>query len=158
MNPFLNVELEHVFDITVFFGEDRTRIGPLPGAGYQGYTPPIGGRVVGERLNGEVVPHSGADYANIRRDGVVELNAHYLLKADDGVLIYIANRGYLVPAPKQGAKLNDQGLAQPRYFRCTPTFRAPKGPHDWLNQMCFIGGGERRTSPDHSIFRYYAVR
>jgi hypothetical protein len=158
VSTFLETQLEHVFDITVYFGADRTKIGPLPGGNYQGYTPPTEGRIVGKRLNGIVVPHSGADYANVRRDGVVELNAHYLLQADDGALIYIANKGYLVPAPKSGATLNDQGMAQPRYFRCTPTFRAPRGRHAWLNQICIVGAGERRINPDHSIFRYYAVR
>lgn len=158
MNRFLDAELEHVFDITVFFGADRTKIGPLPGAGYQGYTPPVGGRIEGPRLKGQVVPHSGADYANVRTDGVVELNAHYLLQADDDTLIYIMNKGYLVPAPSKGAEVNDQGHPQPRYFRCTPYFRAPRGSHDWLNRVCIVGAGERRTDPDHSIFRYYAVR
>jgi hypothetical protein len=158
MRDFLKAELEHVFDVTVYFGADRTRIGPLPGENFQGFTPPVSGVIKGPRLNGKVVPRSGADYANVRPDGVVELNAHYLLQADDDTLIYIMNKGYLVPASRTGPELNDQGHPQPRYFRCTPYFRAPKGPHDWLNQVCIIGAGERRTDPDHSIFRYYAVR
>jgi hypothetical protein len=51
------------------------------------------------------------------------------------------------------------GQAAPRssYFRCTPYFRAPEGPHDWLNRTVIVGGGERKTNPDHSLFRYYAV-
>jgi hypothetical protein len=158
VRDFLSPELEHVFDITVYFGADRTKIGPLPGEGFQGFTPPVRGEIRGPRLSGKVVPRSGADYANVRSDGVVELDARYLLEADDGTLIYIMNKGYLVPAPEKGAELNDQDHPQPRYFRCTPYFRAPKGPHEWLNQVCIIGAGERRTDPDHSIFRYYAVR
>jgi hypothetical protein len=51
------------------------------------------------------------------------------------------------------------GQAAPRssYFRCTPYFRAPEGPHDWLNRTVIVGGGERKANPDHSVFRYYAV-
>ena len=158
MRDFLKAELEHVFDITVFFGADRTQIGPLPSDSFQGFTPPVSGVIEGPRLSGKVVPRSGADYANVRPDGVVELNAHYLLQAEDDTLIYIMNKGYLIPASKTGPELNDQGHPQPRYFRCTPYFRAPKGPHGWLNQVCIVGAGERRTDPDHSIFRYYAVR
>ena len=51
----------------------------------------------------------------------------------------------------------------PAYFRCTPYFRAPVGPHEWLNRTVVIGVGQRRPKlkpedpPDHSLFRYYAV-
>ena len=158
MPSFVDVTLEHAFDVTIFFGADRTIFGPIPGGARQGYTPPIGGTISGPLLNGEVVPHSGADYATVRADGVIELNAHYLLKADDGTLIYISNKGYLVPAVPGSDRVNDQGLAQPLYFRFTPYFRAPGGPHEWLNHTCLVGGGERRTDPDHSLFRYFAVR
>lgn len=141
--------LEHVFDIEILFGADRTIFGPLPGGGSQGYTPPIGGTISGPKLSGSVVPHSGADYPLVRADGVIELNAHYLLKADDGTLIYIMNKGYLVPSGQGG---------QPSYFRITPYFRVPAGPHDWLARTCIVGGGERRSGPDRSLFRYYALR
>ena len=73
-----------------------------------------------------------------------------ILKAEDGTLIYIMNKGYLVPG---GA-----GSTQPGYFRITPYFRVPEGPHDWLASTCIVGGGERRSDPDRSLFRYYALR
>ena len=155
--PSFEPRLEHVFDVTVTFGDDRAIFGPLPGGGSQGYTPPHGGTITGPRLNGTVVPHSGADYAHVRGDGVIELNAHYMMQADDGTLIYINNRGYIVPAPEGQGVTNDQGHPQPAYFRFTPTFRVPAGPHEWLARTVFVGSGERRRDPDHSIFRYYAV-
>ncbi len=158
MSQFADVSLEHVFDITVFFGADREIFGPMPGGGSQGYTPAIGGLISGPRLSGKVVPHSGADYAVVRDDGVIELKAHYLLEADDGTKIYIQNLGYLIPSTDDNSELNDQGLKQPSYFRMTPYFRVPKGKHDWLTRTCIVGGAERRTDPDHSFFRYYAVR
>ena len=141
--------LEHVFDIEVLFGADRTIFGPLPGGGSQGYTPATGGTISGPRLSGKVVPNSGADYALVRDDGTIELKAHYLLQADDGTLIYIENRGYLV----RGA----EGSPQPSYFRLTPYFRAPAGPHEWLARTVIVGGGERRSNPDRTLFRYYAL-
>ncbi|MEN7538282.1 DUF3237 domain-containing protein [Aurantiacibacter flavus] len=159
MKSFVDVELEHAFDITVFFGADRTIFGPLPGTStHQGYTPPIGGEISGPMLQGEVVPHSGADYATVRADGTIELRAHYLLKASDGTLIYINNLGYLNKAEEGREERNEQGLAQPAYFRLTPYFRCPEGPHDWLTRTCIVGGGERRADPDHSLFRYYVVK
>lgn len=148
MSP-ADCRLEHVFDIEVLFGADRVIFGPLPGGGSQGYTPAIGGTISGPRLSGTVIPHSGADYAMVREDGTIELSAHYLLEADDGTKIYIQNRGYLVRAAP--------GVAQPSYFRLTPYFRVPAGPHDWLSRTVIVGGGERLTGPDRSLFRYYAL-
>jgi hypothetical protein len=153
---FADCRLEHVFDVEILFGSDRTIFGPLPGGGSQGYTPPISGTISGPRLSGTVVPHSGADYATVRGDGVIELNAHYLLQAEDGTLIYIVNKGYLVPGG-DAAQANEQGMPQPNYFRFTPYFRVPAGPHDWLARTCIVGGGERRKDPDRTMFRYYAL-
>ena len=116
MSRFAECKLEHVFDIVVEFGADRTIFGPLPGGDLQGYTPPIGGRISGPRLNGSVVPRSGADYAIMRSDGVLELEAHYMLQADDGTLIYIVNRGYLVRAPETGGEKNDEGKQADRFL------------------------------------------
>lgn len=141
--------LEHVFDIEVLFGADRAIFGPLPSGDSQGYTPAIGGTISGPRLAGSVVPHSGADYALVRPDGVIELKAHYLLEAEDGTKIYIQNLGYLVRA--------QPGNPQPSYFRVTPYFRVPQGPHDWLSRTVIVGGGERRSNPDRTLFRYYAL-
>ena len=74
-----------------------------------------------------------------------------MLEADDGTLIYIRNMGYIY-GPRDD---------RPGYFRCTPYFRAPEGPHDWLNRTVIVGGGLRRpgnaTQPDHTLFRYFSV-
>lgn len=150
MDTNVSLKLEHVFDIRIEFGE-RFTFGPVVGGGRQGYTPPSGGVIEGPRLNGRVVPMSGADYATVRADGIVDLNAHYLLQAKDGTYIYIVNRGYISPATA-----GEPG-AQPAYFVCTPQFKVPIGPHDWLTRTVIVGSGERRSSPDHTIFRYYAV-
>lgn len=154
---------EHVFDIRINF-DKRWTFGPIGGSAYQGYTSVgSGSTVAGPRLNGRLVDHSGADWPVVRPDGVVELNAHYMIEADDGTPIYIRNLGY-VHGPMRG---KDQGAddepAIGAYFRCTPYFRAPEGPHDWLNRTVIVGIGKRvpRTgpgdAPDHSLFRYYAV-
>lgn len=142
-------KLEHVFDISLNF-DLRTQIGPLPGGGHVGVVTIAGGTIEGPKLTGRVVPYTGGDWANIRADGVVEINAHYVLEASDGTLIHVRNRGYVVP---QRIQPNNA----PTYFRVSPTFKTPQGPHDWLTRTVIIGNGERRTNPDHSVFSYYAV-
>ena len=155
----LSVRLEHVFDIRINF-DRRWSTEPIHRDGPRfAYTSVgAGGAVSGPRLQGQLVDHSGADWPMIRTDGVVELNAHYMIRADDGALIYIRNLGYvhdLLERPGHDPV--------PPYFRCTPYFRAPDGPHDWLNRTVIVGRGVRRpagegsSEPDHSLFRYYAV-
>ena len=153
--PELALRYEHAFDIRINF--DKRWQWPTAGGQSVGYTS-IGSDclVSGPRLNGRLVDHSGADWPIVRSDGVVELNAHYVIEADDGAHIYIRNLGYVhtqLAASQEGS----------RYFRCTPYFRAPPGRHDWLNRTVVIGVGTRRPRlaesdpPDHSLFRYYAV-
>jgi hypothetical protein len=91
----LALRYEHVFDVTINF-DKRWVIAPLPGGGSQGYTS-VGADclVSGPRLNGRLVDFSGADWPLVRSDGVVELNAHYMIEADDGARIYIRNQGYV---------------------------------------------------------------
>ena len=107
---------------------------------------------------------SGPDWPVIRTDGVVELNAHYCIRADDGALIYIRNLGYVHGPLRAAGQGPEDAPAIPRYFRCTPYFRAPEGPHDWLNRTVIVGIGRRMPKlapsdpPDHSLVRYYAIR
>lgn len=157
IDPELMPELEFVFEMRVEFTDDRCMFGPLPEGGSQGYTPTSGGSIYGPRLQGRVVPLSGADFALVRADKVIEINSHYLLEADDGTKIYINNSGYLVPARPGEARVS-HGTPQPDYFRFTPKFKVPAGPHEWLARTVILGTGSRRSNPDHSIFRYYAVK
>ena len=155
----LSLRLEHVFDIRINF-DRRWSTEPIHANGPRfGYTSVgLGSTVSGPRLQGHRVDYSGADWPMIRTDGVVELNAHYMIRADDGALIYIRNLGYVHgPLDRPG----HEPVAP--YFRCTPYFRAPDGPHEWLNRTVIVGKGARRPAaegsaePDHSLFRYYAV-
>src|SRR6266545_1163018 len=94
MEAGINIKLEHIFDVRIDFHE-RFISGPVYSGLKQGYTSVKTGLVEGPRLNGKVLDYSGADWPLVRPDGVVELNAHYMLQADDGALIYIRNMGYV---------------------------------------------------------------
>jgi hypothetical protein len=110
--------------------------------------------IEGPRLQGKVVPHSGADFAANGR-----LNAHYMLQASDGAYIYINNTGYLYPIDGKPLDRNDPSWGGDRefYFRITPVFDTPVGPHDWLTRTVIVGTGKRHANPDYTIFTYYAV-
>ena len=150
--------LAHAFDIHADF-DRRMVAGPVCGGGQMGFVGVSEGPITGPRLTGRVLPFSGGDFAHVRSDGVVEINAHYMLEASDGTIIYLQNRGYLdrahqaTVAPAEGSAL----VTAPYYFRVTPLFRTPIGPHDWLTRTVLIGVGERHQNPDYTMFRYYVV-
>ena len=41
------------------------------------------------------------------------------------------------------------------YFRATPTFDAPEGPHAWLNESIFVASGRR--APDRVEVDFFRV-
>jgi len=145
------IKLEYVFQIRIDFKE---RVSFQTPNGRRAYVPAVSGVIEGPRLQGIVVPHSGADYAGNGR-----LNAHYMLKASDGTMIYINNTGYHYPLDNKPIDRNDPSWGGDRefYFRITPVFDTPIGPHDWLTHTVIVGTAKRHANPDYTIFTYYAV-
>jgi hypothetical protein len=153
------IGLRWAFSATVFFA-DRVMINTMDSPAGRGYTSVGGGEIWGPRLQGRVLPHSGADYYK------TTFNTYYMLQAADGALIFIHNRGTmrrfaapyepgkpLAPPPAPPAK---QDTVWTR-FRATPMFTAPVGPHDWLNRTVFVANSQRQSNPDHTVFTYYEV-
>lgn len=145
------IKLEYVFQIRIDFSERVTFKTPR---GTQSYVPAYSGKIEGPRLQGIVWPHSGADYG-----GNNLLDAHYMLQASDGAMIYIHNMGYIWRRDQQAISRNDPswGGDAEYYFRITPYFNAPLGPHEWLSRTVIVGSGRRHAKPDYTIFTYYAV-
>jgi hypothetical protein len=162
-----SIALRWAFSIAIFFNQ---RIAINSGDGRRRvFVPAIGGDVFGPRLQGRVVPYGGADYGTNHG-----LDAHYVLEASDGGLIYIRNRGYMThlgppgpdrvsPPPRKPGAPPDQSFVAPPdsqvplRMRLTPTFDAPEGPHAWLARTLIVGHGQRFMGPDHTIFTYYEV-
>ena len=147
--------LRWAFSATVFFA-DRIMIGsPVP----RGYTSVGGGEIWGPRLQGRVLPASGADYYR------GTFNTYYMFEASDGALIFIHNRGTMrrfQAPPEAGKPLTPATTTDPATpgwmrFRATPVFTAPVGPHDWMNRTVFVANSQRQANPDHTVFTYYEV-
>lgn len=156
------IKLEFAFWVRIDF---KQRVFFKTPTGRRAFVPCVSGEVGGPRLRGRVIPYSGADYAANGR-----LNAHYMLEATDGTPIYINNMGYLYRTDGGGdrpmenlrydAEVPDHlkwGVDVPAYFRLTPVFDAPVGPHDWLTRTAIVGTAQRFSDPDHTMFYYYAV-
>ena len=135
-------ELGHVCDIEADVGPIRD-LGPTP-HGRRRIVPILGGVVKGPRLKGEIVP-GGADWQYVRSDGVTIAEAVYLLKAHDGTLIQIRNRGVRHGSAEVIQRLTAGEHVDPveYYFRASPTFLVSPGPYDWLNKNVFVATGAR---------------
>ena len=155
------VKLEYIFHVKMTLGE-RIRFSPTTPQGGRFYVPPSGGEIVGPRLQGKVLPYSGAEWPRGRADNVFEVNAHYMMEASDGTPIYVQNRGYNYSRDAAGNPVPyvpAEGFASNanRYLRLTPVFDVPAGPHDWLTRTVIVGTGVRHADPEHVVFTYYAV-
>ena len=107
-------------------------------------------------LKGKVLP-GGADYQILRPDGVTEALAHYTIQTDDGVPIYVVNKGYR-HGPKEIIDKLIRGEEVPEgsyYFKTTPVFETGSEKYDFLNKMIFVGEGIRR--PSEVEIRFYQL-
>jgi Protein of unknown function (DUF3237) len=106
-----------------------------------------GGRFLGERLSGRVLP-GGADWQVIRADGVASLDARYTLETADGALIYVRNRGYRHGPKEVLARLAAGEPVNPDlyYMRTTPLFETGDARYAWLNRIVCVATGARRAA------------
>lgn len=157
MTPPQLPELDYAFEVRVDVAASE-RIGHGDGD-VLSFTPITGGTVAGPRLNGTVVA-GGGDWSVERTKGVIELDARYLLRADDGALIDIVNRGFFrVPAElaeraEAGEPLPDEQV----YFRTSPVFRTDAPAHRWLAETVFVGLASDDHESGQIVIRFFAVR
>ena len=93
--------------------------------------PITGGSFEGANIKGEVLPY-GADWQLVRPDGDVELNAKYLLKTNDGVIIQVINKVLIHNGVTDGKPES--------YIKSVIDLEAPTGsPYEYLNHAIFLG-------------------
>jgi hypothetical protein len=82
--------LEFVFELRVAVA-DPIRVGRTASEDLN-VTPIVGGEITGPRLTGRVLP-VGADWW-VTRGATTQLDARYVIEAEDGAAIDVVNRGY----------------------------------------------------------------
>ncbi len=110
--------------------------------GRRNIIPITGGTFEGPGIRGTVMA-GGWDWQLTRADGCTEVEADYMLRTDDGVVINVVNVGALCP-PVEG---------RPVPVRTQPRFEAPIGKYDWLNRAAFIGTLERAADVEGPAVR-----
>jgi hypothetical protein len=104
-----------------------------------------GGTVEGPRFSGRILP-GGADWQTLSTtDGLTQLHARYTLQHEDGTVVAVINRGVRRGPPEVMARLAAGERVDPSayYFRASPVFEAPPGPHRWLSESTFVCVGKR---------------
>jgi Protein of unknown function (DUF3237) len=137
--------LEFAFTATVTLGVAQ-ELGTTP-HGRRRIIPITGGTFEGPAIKG-TVEAGGADWQIIRADNVAELDAQYTLKTDDGVFIYIKNKGYRQGPPEVMQRLakGETVDAKEYYFRTTPVFETASDKYNYLNKYIYIATGERKAT------------
>ncbi|MCC4908336.1 DUF3237 domain-containing protein [Microbacterium sp. cx-59] len=146
--------LEYAFEI-------RVDIGPFERIGRSAdeeltFTPITGGTVAGPLLTGVVLP-GGGDWA-VERSGTAQLEARYLLRADDGTVIDILNRGYYRASEEVTERVaaGENVAEEEYYFRTAPVFQTDVPAHRWLAEHQFVGLA--RDEDGQVCVRVYVVR
>lgn len=122
---YKDFKTEHVWDAKV-------KIAQMISVGNSKYgtrrvIPITGGTFEGSKIKGVVLP-GGEDWQLVRPDGDTELNARYLLKTDDGVVIQVINRALMHNSPTAS------------YAKSVTDLEAPiNSPYDYLNHAIFLG-------------------
>jgi Protein of unknown function (DUF3237) len=145
--------LSFVTEIRVEVGQPLT-VGDT-GLGLRRVIPILGGIVAGPRLSGRVLA-AGADFQILRPDGVMELEAKYVLEAN-GALIYVINRGLRHGPAEAVDKLMRGEPVDPSviYFRAAPAFETAAPDFKWMTKSLFLCSGTRL--PDQVLLSVYEV-
>jgi hypothetical protein len=118
--------------------------------------PITGGTFEGPNMKGTVLS-GGADWQTIRADGNVDLEARYTLKTEDGVLIYIQNKGMRVAKPEVMARIlkGEKVDTKEYYFRTSAIFEVAEGKYDWLSKCIILSSAARMK--EYVLLRFYKV-
>ncbi len=118
-------------------------LGPAP-LGERRYVPILSGTVQGPELSGEIVG-GGVDWQIQRGDGVLEIAAHYVIRADDGGLIEVRSEGLRHGPPEVMQRLGRGEAVPPEAYFFRTLLRLTTGASAWLhlNKLLALAVGQR---------------
>lgn len=133
-------ELAYMGRFSVDLSAPIWELGKTADAGKRRIIPITGGSFHGPMLNGEIL-NNGADWQVVTPDGLAIIDTRYLLKMDDGELVYLQTRGLRygpadVMADVAKGKPVDPGKY---YFRLYMTFETASKKYAWLNRAMAVG-------------------
>ena len=134
-----------------FMAEVRCDVGELLTLGEAPFgerrcVPLLGGTVEGPELRGTIVP-GGTDWQWQRRDGVLEISAHYVVATPDGARVEVISEGLRHGPPEVMARLarGEPVAASEYFFRTALRFRTGHAAWSHLNQVMALASGRREA-------------
>jgi hypothetical protein len=137
------LRFEFLFDLTAEVGE-IVSMGAAP-LGERRVVAITGGHFEGPDMRGEVL--SGNDWQIARQDGVLELDARYVIKDEAGSLVRVVSQGYRHAPPDVMARLARGEEVEPEDYFFRTTMRFETGAEDlaWLNKTIAVASAERKA-------------
>lgn len=119
--------------------------------------PCTGGSFDGPKLSGKVLP-GGADWLNIRSDGVGEIDVRVTLQTNDDALLYVTYHGYITKVMEVISRFSAGEEVKPDdyYFTITPYYETNAEQYQWLMQTVVVGKGYLRKGGVG--YRIYAIK
>lgn len=103
----------------------------------------VGGSLEGHGLKAAVHSNSGGQFDTVQDGKVREIDAHFMLRADNGEWIRMEHTGFRRPDG---------------YYRCFAFIDADaKGAYDWLNNTTFLVTAKESADLREVTFTYYAA-
>jgi hypothetical protein len=104
----------------------------------------LGGTFEGPLLRGRVVS-GGADWQTVRHDGVIEVDARYVIEDSSGGRVQVVSQGYRHGPPEVLAALARGETVEGRryFFRTIMRFETGAPGLDWLNKTIAVATAER---------------
>ncbi len=134
------VRLEYAFQLKAHYDPPTLSHTPKGNFRYQDLT---AGEAQGERLNATVYPDSGGQYDTVRADKTRDVDAHFILKAENGEYIYVEHVGY---------------HRADGYYRAIGYIEADaKGAYDWVNNTTFVVTAKESPDQREVVFYYYVA-
>ncbi len=121
-------------------------LGAAAGGVERRWVPLNGGTVVGPELQGRIV-EGGVDWQWLRADGVLEINAHYVIATDDGAFIEVTSNGLRHGPPEVMARLARGETVDPGEYFFRTLMRFATGHPAWLhlNKVMALAVGQREA-------------
>jgi hypothetical protein len=132
------IELEYAFKLTAHYDPPQESHTPRGTFRYQDI---VSGEVSGARITATVYPDSGGQYDTVRSDRVRDVDAHFMVKADNGEWLYVEHVGY---------RRSDG------YYRAIAYIETDlKGTYEWMNNTTFVVTAKESADQREVVFYYY---
>jgi len=127
--------------------------------GYRANYYVTGGTVDGPKLKGKLRP-VGADWLNIRTDGVLILDVKATIESHDGALIYVTYNGVIDLGENGYAEFLAGNPPPPEGLdiRMTPMFRTSHPDYLWMNRAVCVGVGKAYLDESRVVYDVYRVK